>query len=170
VGRAARGWERSVVTKSEAELGRVNVAVAPKEERAKDNLGEDVKDTIKDGLAIGGNHVAALGDTPGNRVQDPDSDDQCAASSVDAGDVGTERNGTAASLNHNEVEDVEQSNKAYMELAVALSRTTIGHTDGEVAPLVGGVDKGTDEEGDSCSPVKEDEEKDGSRADSGSQK
>jgi len=169
VGRAARGWERSVITKSEAELGGINVTVAPKEQRAKDNLGEDVKDTVKDGLAIRSNHVAALGDTPRNRVQDPDSGDQCAASSVDAADVGTERNSTAASLNHNEVEDVEQRNKSYMGLAVASSRRMIGHTDGEVAPLVGGVDKGTNEEGDSCSPVKEDEEKDGSRTNSGSQ-
>lgn len=40
--------------------GRVNVAVAEQQDPSEDGLGEEVEDTVENGLAVGGDDVAAL--------------------------------------------------------------------------------------------------------------
>lgn len=60
-----------VITDVKTKSCRVNVSVAPKEQSAKDWLGEDVEDTVEDSFGIRSNNIATLGQTPGNWVDEP---------------------------------------------------------------------------------------------------
>jgi hypothetical protein len=61
-----------VVVDVETKTGRVNTAVTPDEKSTEDGLGDQVEDTVEDGLRVGRDDVATLADTPGERVQDPE--------------------------------------------------------------------------------------------------
>lgn len=50
------------------ESGGLNVAMTPQEESAEDGFGHDVKDTVEHGFRVGRDDIAALGESPGNRV------------------------------------------------------------------------------------------------------
>ena len=50
-----------VVADHQTKTSWVDVAMAPKEERTKDGLGHDIKDSVEDGLGVGSDHVATLG-------------------------------------------------------------------------------------------------------------
>ena len=85
-----------VVANVQAEPGGIDVAVAPEEEGAEDGLGEDVEDAVEDGLGVRGDDVAALAETPGDRVQEPQEDGPAAADQEGARDVVAERGGVLA--------------------------------------------------------------------------
>jgi hypothetical protein len=45
--------------------------VAPDEESTEDGLGEEIEDTVKDGLRVGRDNVATLAKTPSDWVEAP---------------------------------------------------------------------------------------------------
>lgn len=97
-----------VVADLEAEASGVDVAVAPKEEGAEDGLGEEVEDAIEDGFAVGGDDVAALAETPGNGVQDPEECGERAAHQKGALDVAAKGLGVDAGFPGELEDDVEE--------------------------------------------------------------
>jgi len=130
----------AVVGNVKAHASRVNVAVAKDEESAEDWLGDEVKDTVKDGLGIGRDDIATLAKTKGNGVERPDDEGQAAAPDEDLADITAKVAGVLAGLENEHVPDPEESNAAK----------------GEVAPLVLGPDESTDETGDDHDLVDQD--------------
>jgi hypothetical protein len=53
-----------------------DVAERPGVVEAKDGLGDEVEDAVEDHLTERGDDVAAVGDTPGDRVEEPDEDEE----------------------------------------------------------------------------------------------
>lgn len=115
-----------VVVDMKAELGRVNVPVAPDEERAKDWLSQDIKDAVEDGLRIGSDDVGTLTDTPRDRVKGPEERSERATDKESAANVLAHSVGVLASLPGEHVNDEEECNAA----------------EGEVTPLVDSTDQG----------------------------
>lgn len=60
-----------VITDMETKSGWVNVAVTEKEHGTEDWLGQNVEDTVEDGLAIWGDDISTLGQSPCNWVEEP---------------------------------------------------------------------------------------------------
>lgn len=67
-------WRIIVVTNVEAQPGRVDVAVTPEEEGAKDGLGQDIQDPVEDGFRVRSDDISTLTETPGDRVEEPQED------------------------------------------------------------------------------------------------
>lgn len=65
-------WVLIVVANAETKTRRLDVAVAEDEEGTENWLGEQVEDTVEDGLRVGGNNVTTLANTPGDRVESPE--------------------------------------------------------------------------------------------------
>ncbi len=86
-----------IITDMNSQSSRVDVAMTPEEKGTEHRLGQDIKDTVEDGLGIGGDDVAAFAETPGDRVEEPEEDGPAAADEVDARDVGTDVGGMLAS-------------------------------------------------------------------------
>lgn len=106
-----------VIADEETQTGGVNIAVAPQEERAEDGLGHDVEDAVEDGFGVGRDDVAALGEAPGDGVEEPEEDGPDAADEVDAGDVGAERGGVLAGGPGHGPGDPEEGEAAEDEVA-----------------------------------------------------
>ena len=94
--RAAYRWVVIVVADMEPEASGVDVAVAPEKKSTEDGLGHNVKDAVKDGLGIGRDDVAALGEAPGDGVEEPEEDSPNAADDISSGDVSAEGGGVLA--------------------------------------------------------------------------
>jgi len=133
-------WRVVIVADVEADLGRVDVAVAPDDEGSENGLGEEVEDTVEDGLRVGSDDVTSLGYTPGNWIDEPESDEPGAADEEGAGDIGAEGSGMKTSDEQDVVGDNGETEDS----------------EDEVTPLVGRVDQGTNEEGDNIDFLKED--------------
>ena len=101
-----------VVHDVHANVGRVDVAVAPDEESTEAGLGDEVKDGVEDGLGVGRDDVATLAETPGNGVQDPQESSQRTAVQEALGDLRAVASGVAAGLPDKLVDNVEKRNAA----------------------------------------------------------
>lgn len=101
-----------VIHDGHANVGRVDVAVAPDEESTEAGLGDEVKDGVEDGLGIGRNDVATLAETPGNWVQDPQECSQGTTVQEALGDLRAVASGVAAGLPDKLVDNVEKRNAA----------------------------------------------------------
>ena len=64
--------------------------MSPQEESTKDWLGEEVKDAVEDSLRVGGDDVASLTDTPGDGVEEPQTNGPAAADGEHLVDILTE--------------------------------------------------------------------------------
>lgn len=98
----------------------VDVAVSEEEESTKDWLGQDIEDTIKDSLGIRSNDVSALGQSPGNWVDEPEEDGPDSADEENSLDVGTNGGCMLQADNANVIGNEEESD----------------HGEGEIAPFV----------------------------------
>lgn len=121
-----------VVVDVETKAGRVDVAVAPDKQSTEDRLGQEVKDTVEEGLAVGVDDVTTLRQAPGNWVESPEEGGQRSADEECAADISAHGIGVAAGLPDQDVEDVEESDTA----------------ENEVSPLVRGRDQSTDKTSD----------------------
>jgi hypothetical protein len=62
----------------------VDGLMAPEKEEGEDWLGDQVKDTIEDGLGIRVDNIATLGNAPCDGIEEPDENGQHAANVVGA--------------------------------------------------------------------------------------
>jgi hypothetical protein len=85
-----------VIPNVQAELLKLDVAVAPDQERAEDGLGEEVKNTVEYSFAVRRNDITTLTDTPCDRVDDPEDGCQRATKKEAAGDLCAEEPGVTA--------------------------------------------------------------------------
>ena len=147
----------------EAETGDVDVAVAPDEEGAEDGLGHDVEDAVEDSLGVGGDDVAALGQAPGDRVQEPQENGPHAADEVDLGDVGAEGAGVGAAFE----DDLGFVRMGKGGLGVVGKLYSPGDeeegnaAEGVVSPLVGALDESANEASDDHDLIDQDGVEDG---------
>lgn len=119
---------------------RVNSAVTPKEQSAKNGFGQDVEDSVEDGLGVGGDDVAAFGQTPGNWVEEPEEDSPDAADQIGLGNFGSESLSMFAALEDDGPGDEEEG----------------GGAEDEEAPFVGRFNQSADQAGYDHDFVKED--------------
>lgn len=75
-------WRIIVITNVEAQPGRVDVAVTPEEEGAKDGFGHDIQDPIEHGFRVRSDDVSTLTKTPGDGVEEPQEDGPYTANEV----------------------------------------------------------------------------------------
>ena len=101
-----------VVHDVHANVGRVDVTVAPDEESTEAGLGDEVKDGVEDGLGVGRDDVATLAKTPGDGVQDPEEGGERAADGEALADLGTVARSVAAGLEDELIDDVEEGDAA----------------------------------------------------------
>jgi len=134
-----------VVVDVDTETSWVNVSVTDDEKSTEDGLGQEIKDTIEDGLGVRRDDVATLTETPGNWVQEPEERGEGTAHEEDLANVGTDGRSVAASLPDENPEDVEESSAAK----------------DEVSPLVGRLDESTNKTGDDHDLVDEDDPENG---------
>lgn len=134
-----------VVPDLETQASGVNVPVAPEEESTEAGLGEEVEDTVEDGLAVRGNNVTALAQTPGNWVEDPEESSQASAHEEGPFDISAKGLGVETSLPGEHVDNVEESNAAK----------------DEVWPLVDALDKSTHQTSDNHNFVDKNNPEDG---------
>lgn len=147
-----RGVLLVVIVDVETKASGVDATVTPDEKSTEDRLGDQVEDTVEDGLGVGRDNVATLTDTPGNGVKDPEKSGERTAHGEAAADVLAEDVGVTATLPDKDPDDVEESDAA----------------EDEVSPLVGAANKGTNETSNNHDFVNEDdEEKSGPRHGSG---
>jgi len=141
-----RGVLLVVVVDVETKTGRVDATVAPDEKSTEDRLGDQVEDTVEDSFRIGGDNIATLADTPGDRVEDPEKSGERAAHGEAAADILAENIGVTATFPDENPDNVKESNAA----------------EDEVTPLVRAANEGTDETSNDHDFVNEnDEEKSG---------
>ena len=89
-------WRIIVITNVEAQPGRVDVAVTPEEEAAKDGLGHDIQNPVEDSFRVRSDDVATLTETPGDGVEEPQEDGPHAADEIRPRDVIAQRVGVFA--------------------------------------------------------------------------
>jgi hypothetical protein len=133
------------VLEVQAESCKVNVAVTPDEQSTKSGLGKNIENTIEDSLAVGADDIAALGQTPGDGVQEPKSDGPDTTEDVGLVNVCAESLGVCATLDNDAVRNKEERNG----------------TEGKETPLVGRLDESTDKTGDDHDLVDEDDVENG---------
>jgi len=121
-----------IVLDAQAQTSRVNVAVAPDQQRAKDRLSQEVQDAVEDGLRVGGDDVSALTKTPRDGVQDPQEGSQAAAHEEGALDIAAKKFRVQTGLPDELVDNVDEGKAAK----------------GKVAPFIGGNHEGADKPGD----------------------
>jgi hypothetical protein len=142
-----------VVVDVKTKTGRVDTAVTPDEKSTEDRLGDQIEDTVEDCLRVRRDDVATLADTPGERVQDPEKSGERTAQSEATTDILAENVGVTAALPDEDPDDVEESKAA----------------EGEVTPLVGATDEGTNETGNNHDFINKNDEEDSGPGKSGGQ-
>ena len=111
----------------ETKISWTDVPVAPEQKSTEDRLGHHIENSIENSLGIRMDDVASLGNTPSNRVQEPQTDGQDTASQIDPVDSRTKSLGVLARHEHQDIHDVQEGN----------------HAEGEETPLVARRDKRT---------------------------
>jgi hypothetical protein len=129
-----------VVLDIKTQASRVNVPVSPDKESTEDGLGQEVEHTIEDGLRVGRDDVTSLSETPCDGVEDPQESSERSAKEERTLDVTSVGAGVNAGLPDQLVHNVNKSEAA----------------EGEVSPLVLGLDESTDETGNNHDLVDED--------------
>lgn len=135
----------TVVLDGEAERSWADVTVAEDEKSTEDWLGEQVKDTVEDSLAVNGDDVATLAHTPSNWVEHPEEGSQATAHEEGTAGLGADSVGVDASLPDEDVHNPEESEAAK----------------DEVSPLVAAGDQSTNETGDDHNLVDQDSPENG---------
>jgi hypothetical protein len=143
-----------VVVDVQAESGGVDVAVTPDEQTAKNRLGQDIENAVKNGLRVGRNVVATLAQAPGNGVESPQESGQGAAHEESLANILAHGVGVLASFPGEHVDDVGERKAA----------------EGEVAPLITGPDECANKTSDDHDPVNQDDVKDRWPGHAGSEK
>lgn len=103
--------------------------VTPEEEAREYDLGHDVEDAVEDGLRVRMDDVAALAQTPADRVQEPEQQQPDAAYPEGLLRVAAQHVGVAPRIVQELVRDEEER----------------GHAEGPEAPFVPRLGKGADE-------------------------
>jgi hypothetical protein len=101
-----------VIANVQSQACKIDVLVSPDQERAKDRLGQEIKDTVEHSLGIGCDHVATLRHAPGDRVQDPQKGSEGAAHGEGALDVAAVGAGVNAGFPDKLVDDVAEGDAA----------------------------------------------------------
>lgn len=117
-----------------------------------DGLGDDIKDTVKDHLAVSADDVATISKTPSDRVEKPDEGKVDGRTHVGSLEFGTEAGSRLEGRAKQDPPNVDES----------------GATKGKVTPLVDRDNKRTDETGDDHDLVKEDQGDDVRKRETGS--
>jgi len=134
-----------VVVDVKAHTGGVDVAVTEDEHGAEDGLREQVQDSVKDSLTVAADDVAALAETPGDWVQEPEEGGERTAHEEGSSNVAAESRSVATGLPDELVDDVEESEAGK----------------DEVSPLVRRLDECTNKTSDDHDLVDKNHEEDG---------
>lgn len=115
-----------VVHDSHADVGRIDVAMAPEKESTEARLSDEVKDAVEDGLRVGRDDIATLAETPGNGVQNPQEGGQGPTVQEALGNLRAVAGGVATSFPDELVDDVEKSKASCARLAIACTKCLNG--------------------------------------------
>ena len=94
------------------QLLRVDVTMSKKEQRAKDWLGEQVQDTVENGLAVRSDNVATFRKTPCNRVEEPEEDGEDSTHQVDPTNIRSKCSCVFSGNKDEHIHDIEESQVA----------------------------------------------------------
>jgi hypothetical protein len=121
-----------VILDGKAKTSGVDVPVSPDEESTEARLGQEIENTVEDGLRVGRDDVATLANSPRNRVQDPQESGERSAVEEGLLNITSVGAGMGARFPNQLVHDINE-------------RKT---TEREVSPLVPGLDKSSNKTGD----------------------
>lgn len=127
-----------VLARGETETGVVELGDGHDVDEAVDGLGEEIEDTVEDHLRGGGDDVSSIGDTPGDRVEEPEGREDDGRGHVGLVEVRAEASGRGATGTEEDDPDTDEG----------------GATEGEESPLVDGGNESTDETSDDLSNEK----------------
>jgi hypothetical protein len=96
------------IPNSESKASRVDVAMAEEEKRTKDRLRDKIKDAVEDSLRVRRDDVAALADTPGDWVEDPDDGCQATTRDKDLTNILTDMVGVFAGFPGELINDIDK--------------------------------------------------------------
>jgi|SRR5690242_4153891 len=108
-----------VIHDGHADVSRVDVAMTPEKKGTEARLSNEVKDAVEDGLGVGRDDIAALAETPGNGVQNPQEGGQGSTVQEALGNLRAVAGGVATSFPDKLVDDVEKSKAPCARLAIA---------------------------------------------------
>ena len=138
-------WNIIVVTDTDVNEFRVDIAVPVEKQSAEDRLGKDVENTVEDCFRVRRDHVTTLAETPGNWVDEPEGDGPNTTYEVSFADIWALRPGVHSSNPGNIVSDAEKGD---------------GSED-KVTPLVGRSNKSTNQTSDNHDFIQKDGIEDG---------
>lgn len=101
-----------IILDQKSKTSRVDVAMSEDQNGAEDWLGKEIEDTVEDSLAIRGDKVTTLAQTPRNWVESPEERCERASHKEDGADILAESAGIPACLPDENVKDVEKSEHA----------------------------------------------------------
>lgn len=133
-----------VIMDVETKTGRVDTTVTPDKKSTKDRLGEEIKDAVEDSLRVGRDNVAALADTPGDRVKNPEECGERTAQGESLANITAEDIGVTTTFPDEDPDNVGEC----------------GATEDEVTPLVGAANKSANETGNDHDLIDKDDEED----------
>jgi hypothetical protein len=142
-----------VVADVEAESCWVNVAATEGEHGTEDWLGEDVENTVEDGLRVWRDDVATLAKAPGDWVDEPEEDSLGTAEEEDLANLRADGKGMLVRNLGNVVCNEEKGENC----------------EDEATPLVSACNESTNKTSDNCDLVNEDSPEDGGPWETGSQ-
>jgi hypothetical protein len=132
--------------------------MAEEEQRTKDRLRDKIENTVEDSLRVRRDDVAALTDTPGNGVQDPDDGCQATARYKYLANILADVVGVLASFPGELIDDINEGDAAYIMLVRVLTvRRRIELTESKVSPLVGALDQSANKTSNNHDLVNEDD-------------
>jgi hypothetical protein len=94
--------------------------MAEEEQRTKDRLRDKIENTVEDSLRVRRDDVAALTDTPGNGVEDPDDGCQTTTRYKDLANILADVVGVLAGFPGELINDIDKGDTAYSILASVL--------------------------------------------------
>lgn len=118
---SAEMLQNNLLPNVETKLSRINVAVTPDQQGAEDRLGQDVENTIKNGLGIGRDDIATLAETPGNRVDEPEENGPGTDKGVGCANILT-KGQCVCSTDHNHIIGNEEESKSSKDKVSPLVR------------------------------------------------
>ena len=98
----------------------INPTVAPNQKRTKDRLGQQVQDTVKDGLGVRRDDVAAFTEAPGDGIDEPEGEGPDAADEEGAVDVRADGFGVIVGYPADVVADEKEGDAAEGEVGPLL--------------------------------------------------
>lgn len=138
---------------NDTKLGGIYLVVAEEKQDAKNGLCEDIQDTVKDGFRVGVDDIAALRQTPGNRVQEPQEEGQHATPHECALDGPSEGISVTAAIDGKLIGNKKEG----------------GCAEGKVTPFVGRLRQSANQSADNHDLVRENGDQDGGPGKTGGQ-